>query len=68
MGQHQQICDEEERAVQLSPAKMVGANSFVQRIDDAQLSDTVRPPEVCQLGLNFVAEMSQEGQKRLRPL
>jgi len=62
------MCGEEDRAVQRKPGKMLAAKYFVQRIDDAQLSATVGSPKICQLGSSFVAEMSQEGQKRLPPL
>jgi hypothetical protein len=62
------MCGEEDRAVQRKPGKMLAAKYFVQRIDDAQLSATVPSPEICRLGSSFVAEMSQEGQKRLCPI
>jgi len=54
--------------VQRKPGKMLAAKYFVQRIDEAQLSATVPSPEICRLGSSFVAEMSQEGQKRPRPV
>jgi hypothetical protein len=62
------MCGEEDRAVQRKLGKKLAAKYFVQRIDEAQLSAAARSPEICQLGSSFVAEMSQEGQKRLRPL
>jgi hypothetical protein len=62
------MCGEEDRAVQRKPGKMLAAKYFVQRTDDAQLSATVKSLEPCHLGPSFVAEMSQEGQKRPRPI